>query len=137
MSEKILVKLKGEDDKGCPAVTPTQLLEEKSTPQDLVALEYVMGRFTSTTEFLGALKQVLIGLEGFAEANALDQFLPLMALVESNAMNGEPTSLQLESTISNTERILRIHRSDDLTDYPRVENGELLNSGEVSPSPNG
>ncbi len=72
----------------CPKVTPADLLEEKATPDDLRKLERAMGVFTSTTAFLGALKQVLTDLEGFPEAKALEDFIPIMAQVESDAMNG-------------------------------------------------
>lgn len=124
---------------GCPDVTPAQLLAEQSTPEDLNALEQVMGRFESTTGFLGALKQVLFMLESFAEVDALAGFIPMMAQVESSSMN-EETPVRLEVTVSETERILRILRDDSdinppqksIQDYPRVENGVLLNSGELS-----
>lgn len=95
---------------GCPDMTPEQLLTEEVTTEDCRAVERVMGRFNSTTGFLRALKVVLVDLEAFSEAEALDKFIPIMARIESSAANGEPTTtLKLEPTIiSETERILRI-----------------------------
>lgn len=116
---------------GCPDVTPTDLLAEVVTQEDLTKLEQVMGRFTSTTAFLGALKTVLVGLEAGPEVHALEAFIPMMAQVEAGAMN-DKIEVTIVAEVSKTERILRILPSDNLVKYPRVENGELLNSGEVS-----
>lgn len=96
---------------GCPEVTPAELLEEKATPDDLRILERAMGRFNSTTGFLSALKQVLTDLEGLPEVEALDQFIPIMAQVEAAAMNDHPSTVRIESTVSETERVLRVLHS--------------------------
>jgi len=71
----------------CPDVTPAQLLAEKPTPDDCRAVERAMGRFNSTTGFLGALAQVLLDLEAGPEAELVTKLLPIMAQAEANAMN--------------------------------------------------
>lgn len=96
---------------GCPDVTPEQLLAEETSNADYEALERVMGRFNSTTGFLSALVVVLEHLEAGVEKDALKQFIPIMAQVESAAMNDNPTTVRVESTVSETERILRVLHS--------------------------
>jgi hypothetical protein len=92
----------------CPETTPAQLLGEKPTPDDCRAVERAMGRFNSTTGFLNALAQVLLDLEAGPEAELVTQLLPTMAHVEAGAMNGQPTEVRIENTVSETERILRV-----------------------------
>jgi hypothetical protein len=97
---------------GCPDMTPADLLEEQATAEDLIKLEQVMGRFTSTTAFLSAFKKVLVGLEAGAEVEALDKFIPIMAHVEASAMNDSPGAMYVEE-VSEKERILRVIWSPD------------------------
>jgi hypothetical protein len=102
---------------GCPELTPKQLLEEKITPDDCRAVERAMGRFNTTTAFLNAVKQVLVDLESQPEADVLARFLPEMAKVECESMNAPfPDS----------------HDDNPPRRYSCVENGELINAGEVS-----
>ena len=102
---------------GCPDLTPKQLLEEKITPDDCRAVERVMGRFNTTTAFLNAVKQVLVDLESQPEADALARFVPVMAKVECDSMNAP---------------FADSHDDNPPRQYSSVENGELINAGEVS-----
>jgi hypothetical protein len=102
---------------GCPDLTPKQLLEEKITPDDCRAVERVMGRFNTTTAFLNAVKQVLVDLESQPEADALAKFVPVMAKVECDSMNAP---------------FADSHDDNQPRQYSSVENGELINAGEVS-----
>lgn len=104
-------------DDGCPEQTPKQLLEEKITPDDCRAVERVMGRFNTTTAFLNAVKQVLVDLESQPEADVLARFLPVIARVECTSMNAPFPDA---------------HDDNAPRQYSCVENGELINAGEVS-----
>jgi hypothetical protein len=77
-----------------------------------------MGRFNTTTAFLNALKQVLVDLESQPEADVLARFLPEMAKVECESMN---------APFPDAHDDVRVPRQ-----YSCVENGELINAGEVS-----
>lgn len=79
-----------ETEKAFPKVTAESLLKQLIHPAEQNRLEVVLGTFDSTTQFLQALRAVLLGLEAFEEEEALKKFVPIMAQVEADAMNKVP-----------------------------------------------
>ena len=64
-----------------------RLLNEKPSESEVQRVDDLWAMFNSTTQFLAALKQVMVNREIPNEAAALEQFVPVMARVEANDLN--------------------------------------------------
>lgn len=64
-----------------------RLLNEKPSASEVQRVDDLWAVFNSTTQFLAALKQVMINRDIPNEAAALERFLPEMARVEANDLN--------------------------------------------------
>lgn len=145
-------------------ITPEELLEERPREQDMDDMRRLLARFQSVTGFLFAAQHALLDWENFKEAEAVRLFRNEFAKVEAAAMNeggsnepgilsteesdDEPPTIKEPFLSAQTERPLPLLR--DNSKYSRVEDGELINAGDVPkvvsmlydylgapPSPNG
>lgn len=64
-----------------------RLLNETPSASEVQRVDDLWAVFNSTTQFLAALKQVLINRDIPNEAAVLEQLLPEMARVEANDLN--------------------------------------------------
>jgi hypothetical protein len=64
-----------------------RLLNETPSASEVQRVDDLWAVFNSTTQFLAALKQVMLNRDIPNEAAALEQFLPVMAQVEANDLN--------------------------------------------------
>lgn len=67
--------------------TAQDLLNDKPSAIEVARVEELWGRFNSSTQFLLALKQVLVKYEVENELSTLEQFLPTFATVEAHDLN--------------------------------------------------
>lgn len=75
--------------------TAQELLNDKPTENEVERVDALWGMFNSTTQFLQALKQVLINREPLDhEVNALNLLLPGFAQAEATSMNVPLASLR-------------------------------------------
>lgn len=118
----------------CPDVTPEQLLAEKPTEDDCLAVDRCLSRFNSTTGFLNALAVVLLDLEAFGECGLLNKFTPIMARIESAGMNGDPTTIRVEGSDKELHLVENNPRKEDsIPRYLQLAHDFLG----APPSPNG
>lgn len=68
-------------------ITPQELLDNKPSNEEVDRVDQMWAMFDTTTQFLAALKQVLINREVGNEIATLEQFLPRFAEVEAHDMN--------------------------------------------------
>jgi hypothetical protein len=68
-------------------MTAQKLLNDKPNEAEVERVDQVWKMFNSTTQFLAALKQVMLNRDIPNEAATLDRFLPVMAQVEAHDMN--------------------------------------------------
>lgn len=64
-----------------------RLLNEKPSASEVQRVDDLWAMFNSTTQFLAALKQVMVNREIDSERAVLEQVLPVMAQVEANDLN--------------------------------------------------
>jgi hypothetical protein len=64
-----------------------RLLNEKPSESEVQRVDDLWAMFNSTTQFLAALKQVMVNREIDSERAVLEQVLPIMAQVEANNLN--------------------------------------------------
>ena len=64
-----------------------RLLNDKPSAREVQRVDDLWAMFNSTTQFLAALKQVMVNREIDSERAVLEQVLPIMAQVEANDLN--------------------------------------------------
>jgi hypothetical protein len=69
------------------ATTAEELLNDKPSDSEVERVDALWSRFNSTTQFLNALKQVLIERDLPNEVVSLEKFLLVLAQVEATDMN--------------------------------------------------
>lgn len=68
-------------------MTAQKLLNDMPSTSEVARMDAMWAVFNSTTQFLLALKQVMINRELDNEQAALEKFLPVLAQVEATDMN--------------------------------------------------
>lgn len=68
-------------------MSANRLLNETPSASEVQRVDDLWAMFNSTTQFLAALKQVMINRDIPNEAAVLERFLPEMARVEANDLN--------------------------------------------------